>query len=659
LRDQNSNTISITNYPDNNNDEIWKHTISSITFSKPIVVPQSAWAEHIPFAFWIIDALKPNLLVELGTHYGLSYFSFCQAIQQKKINTKCFAIDTWKGDEHAGFYDDSVFEFVNKTNEGFSSFSTLERSTFDEAITLFKDKSIDLLHIDGLHTYEAVKHDFYNWLPKISEKGIVLFHDTNVMERGFGVYQLWEELIKEYPFFEFKHGYGLGILGVGKKSPSKINELFKASLVPQTRLTIQEIYQRLGNLYLTEQEYYKKLYAQKEAGDPLIKNEFIAGTLPEINNLKAEKYLHPLQTICTQVFWANKDAAFNEASSQTQSIEITNTKSSYLFNINQDFSFIKKLRIDPATEQGIFYLHSISISNSSGKILLNWEAVKEISAFYNLVIFKSTLLENTFVFISTTNDPIVEIELPEINYAAKTDSVNLVIEVSKPDDESLNKELSNITIDELKKEQHNNIMHVYNTFFENLQSTKKEINDIISSHTNEILFQFKKESLTTYNKLEEEKNNLEKELKEQRLFFNKNINETNVALQKKEETINDLLKRIEAIRETETALQQDLFRKNLESKSLTEAFKKSNRDLAELDTKRKEEIGILKNQLDELLKKFENKKLVIEENQKELLLKEATILDMENKISEYKAKYENNSIFGIIKSRIINPKKNN
>ena len=206
-----------------------------------------AWIGHIPFAFWIIEALTPSTFVELGTHYGNSYFAFCQAVDRLGLSTACFAVDTWKGDEHAGFYGDEVFTAVNTFNtNNYSGISTLVRSTFDEALPHFEDGTIDLLHIDGQHTFEAVRHDFETWLPKLSKRAVVLFHDTNVRFGSFGVNKYFAKLKAEYPWFEFNHSHGLGVLGVGSEQPENVKHLFQTTDSPSATSALHQVFARLG-----------------------------------------------------------------------------------------------------------------------------------------------------------------------------------------------------------------------------------------------------------------------------------------------------------------------------------------------------------------------------------------------------------------------------
>jgi GT2 family glycosyltransferase len=207
--------------------------------------------EHGPFALWLTEALRPRVLVELGTHTGFSYFSFCQAVLDFWLSTNCYAIDTWLGDEHAGFYGEEVFRRVDLTNKDYyAGFSRLLRCRFDDALPHFSDGEIDLLHIDGRHRYEDVKHDFETWRPKLSSRGVVLFHDTNVRVRDFGVWKLWQELSCRHPSFEFQHGHGLGVLAVGPDVPRALRPLFDAS--EETRTDIGSAYSRLGSAITTE-----------------------------------------------------------------------------------------------------------------------------------------------------------------------------------------------------------------------------------------------------------------------------------------------------------------------------------------------------------------------------------------------------------------------
>ncbi|RDI74261.1 Glycosyl transferase family 2 [Gaiella occulta] len=227
--------------------------VSPISFLYPerLAGAPSAWIPHVPFAFWLVEALRPSSIVELGTHTGVSYFAFCQAVQHLGLDTRCRAIDSWLGDEHAGYYGEDIYEDVRAYNDAhYSKFSELLRMTFDEAASRFADGSVDLLHIDGCHMHEAVRHDFETWSPKLSQRAVVLFHDTNVQERGFGVFRLWDELREQYPHFEFLHGSGLGVLGWGPTGSTDINALLSlnqnAVLIAKTRAA----YERLGGSLL-------------------------------------------------------------------------------------------------------------------------------------------------------------------------------------------------------------------------------------------------------------------------------------------------------------------------------------------------------------------------------------------------------------------------
>jgi glycosyltransferase involved in cell wall biosynthesis len=205
----------------------------------------SAWYGHIPFAHWIVGAAQPSVLIELGAHNGVSYSAFCETVLAEHLPTRCTAVDTWRGDEHAGFYDDEVFVDLQSFHAArYSSFSTLMRCTFDEALPKFADGSIDLLHIDGRHRYEDVRHDFINWLPKLSRRAVVLLHDTNVRQGDFGVWRLWEELCGQYPGFEFPHAYGLGVLAVGPEVPARVAEL--CALTGAAQNLVRERFATLG-----------------------------------------------------------------------------------------------------------------------------------------------------------------------------------------------------------------------------------------------------------------------------------------------------------------------------------------------------------------------------------------------------------------------------
>ena len=295
------------------------------------------WSGHLPFAYDLVWALRPRVLVELGTHYGESYFGFCQAVKESGAGTQCFSVDTWQGDEHAGFYGGEVYQDVESYNQQeFASFSTLIRSTFDEACEQFVPESIDVLHIDGLHTYEAVKHDFETWFPNVRPGGVVLIHDISVRHANFEVWRWWEELSRRYPHFEFHHCWGLGVIlkPGGRQQPCDLlNLLFEADGATAERIRNQ--FSDAADLMDFRERSPERAQAAAEANRPYL-----------------------------QVFFATSDAGFVESNSVLSNIE-AGVSQHHVLNLPGE-ACGRQIRIDPVNCPALIEVEDISARTSEG-----------------------------------------------------------------------------------------------------------------------------------------------------------------------------------------------------------------------------------------------------------------------------------------------------
>ena len=194
----------------------------TFTFSPRYLSGTSAWAAHLPFGYDLVKALRPRLLVELGTWRGDSFFTFCQAVAESKLPTVCYAVDHWRGDGQAGEQtgDAQYLEVAAHAAAHYKEFAYLMRTDFGSAAREFTDGSADLVHVDGFHSLEAVTQDFETWLPKLRDGGVMLFHDIMVRSSeahpDFGVWSFWDGLKARHKTWQFVHGFGLGIIIKGE-----------------------------------------------------------------------------------------------------------------------------------------------------------------------------------------------------------------------------------------------------------------------------------------------------------------------------------------------------------------------------------------------------------------------------------------------------------
>ena len=191
--------------------------LSAPTFESDLLNPQlrfAYWVGHRDFAYDLIRFVRPPKIVELGSQYGCSLFSFCQAVKDFQLPCEIHAVDIWSGDVGAPDSGDIVFEKVKAIQAKYYEEVnlTLHSMMFENACPLFEDNSIDLIHIDGGHRFEDVDRDFSTWLPKLKENGIILFHDV-YSTIDSGSCEHWNYIKEKYSdYFEFPHSCGLGVL---------------------------------------------------------------------------------------------------------------------------------------------------------------------------------------------------------------------------------------------------------------------------------------------------------------------------------------------------------------------------------------------------------------------------------------------------------------
>jgi predicted O-methyltransferase YrrM len=86
----------------------------------------------------------------------------------------------------------------------------------DRTKQLFEHRPIDLLFIDGDHTFDGVKRDWEMYSPLVRSGGMIVFHDIAGNYEDTQVKKLWDSVKSDFKYHEYafdQNGYyGIGIL---------------------------------------------------------------------------------------------------------------------------------------------------------------------------------------------------------------------------------------------------------------------------------------------------------------------------------------------------------------------------------------------------------------------------------------------------------------
>jgi hypothetical protein len=166
----------------------------------------SAWKGHGYYAIKLCKTLKPKVVVDLGVDYGFSTFCFAYGSESGEV----YGVDSFEGDGQAGVRDTlaEVEQFSKILHQKYKMKKpNFIKGYFSEVAATWDKGQIDLLHIDGLHTTEAVTEDYQNWSRYLSPDGVILFHDIISYP---DILSFFEGIEGGYKF-KFDHSNGLGV----------------------------------------------------------------------------------------------------------------------------------------------------------------------------------------------------------------------------------------------------------------------------------------------------------------------------------------------------------------------------------------------------------------------------------------------------------------
>lgn len=180
--------------------------------------------EEITGLAYFLQGKDINNFLEIGTKMA-GTFSVLSALSRSGVHISVDMVsDTWGGwflKEHP--YLGKTLEkrniyiqqkLLGKTVMGNSH----SPATYDRVVDILgKDERLDLLFIDGDHSYEGVKRDYYEYKSLVRVGGYIIFHDINDTEhhRNAGVHvgRFWNELEGDkIEFNSHAHWAGIGVL---------------------------------------------------------------------------------------------------------------------------------------------------------------------------------------------------------------------------------------------------------------------------------------------------------------------------------------------------------------------------------------------------------------------------------------------------------------
>ncbi|MGA4494135.1 hypothetical protein [Vreelandella venusta] len=306
-------------------------------FWQPEYRQTSPWLEHLPFLFWLVEALKPTSSVGIEVDL-VSHFAVCQAVSRLRLGGNSYVI----GEANA----EQVHDLTEQTVDKYAGISQWLKASPLQAVQQFNEHSIDLLLLNIAPQDESIDDLIDRWLPRLSSKGVILMPGIARREPGCQTFRAFEALTARYPHFAFYHGAGLGLFAVGDDLPPLVHDLLGALESASAAREVQDVFGRLGCSCLdkvTIQEQQALIHQfetrLKDKADELTTAQNLAETL----NQQQAQFAHEHEariTSLTEQLLGKKQAL---AEKQHQIVQLTDRLQAQKYSLEARFNELAEL----------------------------------------------------------------------------------------------------------------------------------------------------------------------------------------------------------------------------------------------------------------------------------------------------------------------------
>lgn len=206
-------------------------------FWRPEHVEQSAWLDHLPWIFWLLEAVHPQRCVTLGARRGSPHLALCQGVGRLGLDSECLLVAE---------DSDTAAAIHALADRRYGALAGRLNVSPRRSVKKLDVGGIDILALDLGPDDEDMEDVLERWLPQVSDRGVVLIPGINRREPGCVANEYFAALQVIYRSITFHQGDGLGVLMVGERPPELLETLISRWNAPTAARTVREVFARLG-----------------------------------------------------------------------------------------------------------------------------------------------------------------------------------------------------------------------------------------------------------------------------------------------------------------------------------------------------------------------------------------------------------------------------